>query len=101
MTPVAAGRAPVITHTEGAAVVLEPSPNLDSAVGTALLDTVAAVVATGPERVEIDLCSVTAWTPDGAQALVACRDLCHGVPDGLHYRACEGPGRDALLAAYS
>lgn len=101
MTPVAAGRELVTAHTEGATVVVEPSPVLDSLVGSALVDAVGAAASAGCERVDIDLCAVTTWTPEGARALVACRDVCRQVPDGLHYRTGRGPGRDALLAAYS
>lgn len=101
MTPVASRRAPVTVRTEGDAVVLELSDSLDLDVGRVLVDAVATAVATGPERVEIDLCSITTWTEDGAQALVQCRELCCDLPDGLHYRTGRGAGRDALLAAYA
>ena len=50
---------------------------------------------------DIDLCSLTGYTDAGAGSLVACRDLCTELPDGLHYRTGQGPGRDALLAAYA
>jgi hypothetical protein len=101
MTPVASRRAPVTVHTDGGAVVLELSDSLDLLVGRALLDAVTSAVATGPERVDIDLCSITGWTEDGARVLVQCRELCRDLPDGLHYRTGRGPGRDALLAAYA
>lgn len=101
MTPVAARRAPVTVRTDGAAVVLELSDSLDLQVGLALLDAVTSAVASNPERVDIDLCSITTWTEDGARALVQCRELCRELPDGLHYRTGRGPGRDALLAAYA
>jgi hypothetical protein len=101
MTPVAARRAPVTVHTDGGAVVLELSDVLDPLVGRVLVDAVASAIATAPERVEIDLRSITDWTHEGALALVRCRELCRDLPDGLHYRTGRGPGRDALLAAYS
>ncbi len=101
MTPVASRRAPVTVRTDGDAVVLELSASLDLLVGRALLDAVTSAVATAPERVEIDLCSITGWTEDGARTLVQCRELCRDLPDGLHYRTGRGPGRDALLAAYA
>jgi hypothetical protein len=101
MTPVAARRAPVTVRTEGAAVVLELSDNLDDKVGRALVDAAAAAVAGGPERLDIDLRNLRTWTPDGASALVRCRELCGDLADGLHYRTGRGPGRDALLSAYS
>jgi hypothetical protein len=101
MTPVASRRAPVTVHTDGDAVVLELSHALDLAAGRALLDAVSAAIAANRARVDIDLCSITGWTDDGAKALVQCRELCCDLPDGLHYRTGRGPGRDALLAAYA
>ena len=101
MTPVAARRAPVTVHTDGAAVVLELSDLLDDQVGRVLVDAVASAVSTAPERVDIDLTAVTSWTQDGARALVACRELCRDLSEGLHYVTGRGPGRDALLAAYA
>ena len=41
------------------------------------------------------------WTQEGAVALVRCREICGDLPDGLHYRTGRGPGRAALLAAYT
>lgn len=99
--PVAARRAPVTVRTDGAAVVLELSDVLDPLVGRVLVDAVTSAVATGPQRVDIDLCQLASWTHEGASALVRCREICRGLPDGLHYRTGRGPGRDALLAAYS
>ena len=101
MTPVAARRAPLTVRTEGDVVVLELSDALDPTVGRALVDAAAAAVGTGPERVDIDLRAISAWTREGARSLVACRELCRDLPEGLHYRTGRGPGRDALLAAYS
>ncbi|MDP1819313.1 MAG: hypothetical protein Q8K58_05390 [Acidimicrobiales bacterium] len=101
MTPVDARRAPVTVRTEGAAVVLELSANLDATVGRALVDAATAAVATAPERLDIDLRKLRSWTPDGAAALVRCREICSDLADGLHYRTGRGPGREALLAAYS
>jgi hypothetical protein len=101
MTPVAARRAPVTIRTDGAAVVLELSSALDPLVGRVLVDAVESAVATSPQRVDIDLRSITAWTEEGARSLVRCRELCRDLPDGLHYRTGRGPGRDALLAAYA
>ena len=60
-----------------------------------------AATATAPTRVDIDLRSLRSWTQDGAAALVRCREICGELPDGLHYRTGRGPGRAALLAAYT
>jgi hypothetical protein len=99
--PVASRRAPVTVRSDGTAVVLELSDALDPVVGRVLVDAVTSAVATGPERVDIDLRQLSSWTREGVKALVRCREICHGLPDGLHYRTGRGPGREALLAAYS
>jgi len=101
MTPVAARRAPVTVRTEPGAVVLELAELLDAPVGAALLAAAEAALATEPERVDIDLTALQSWTQEGAAALVRCREVCSDLPDGLHYRTGRGPGRAALLAAYS
>jgi hypothetical protein len=101
MTPVAARRAPVTVRTVDAAVVLELTGLLDAAAGDALVGATEAALTTDPERVDIDLRGLQAWTPDGASALVRCRELCSDLPEGLHYRTGRGPGRAALLAAYA
>jgi hypothetical protein len=101
MTPVAARRAPVTVRTEGSAVVLELSDTLDAIVGQTLVDAASAAVADAPERLDIDLRNLRSWTQEGALALVRCREICSDLADGLHYRTGRGPGRDALLAAYT
>jgi len=101
MTPVAARRAPVIVRTEPGAVVLELADLLDAGAGAALVAAAEAALATVPDRVDIDLTGLQSWTQEGAAALVRCREVCGDLPDGLHYRTGRGPGRAALLAAYS
>jgi hypothetical protein len=101
MTPVAARRAPVTVRTNEGAVVLELSDLLDARAGEALLAAASAATSTSPDRLEIDLRHLQAWTQDGAAALVACREICAALPGGLHYRTGRGPGRSALLAAYT
>ncbi len=101
MMPVAARRAPVTVRTSGATVVLELSDLLDAGTGAALVAAAEAALTADPERVDIDLRSLQSWTQDGVVALVRCRELCGDLPDGLHYRTGRGPGRAALLAAYT
>jgi hypothetical protein len=101
MTPVAARRSQVTVRSEGDAVILELSDTLDATVGRALVDAATAAVADAPERLDIDLRQLRSWTPEGAIALVRCREICTDLSDGLHYRTGKGPGRDALLSAYS
>ncbi len=101
MTPVASRRAPLTVRIEGSAVVLELSDALDSATGSALVAAAESAVDTAPERIDIDLQGLRSWTEGGVPALVRCREICRDLPDGLHYRTGRGPGREALLAAYS
>jgi hypothetical protein len=86
---------------EASGVVLTIRGCLDQSVGEALVAAAANAVAALPTRLEIDLCSLTGYTPEGACALAACRELCTGVTEGLHYKTGQGPGREALLAAYA
>ena len=86
---------------EDAGVVLTIHGCLDADAGAALLRAAKAAVAEEAARLDIDLCSLEGFTDEGACALVACRSLCADLPDGLHYRTGQGPGRDALLAAYA
>ena len=88
-------------RTTSAAVVLELSDLLDATAGEALVAAAEAAILTEPERVDIDLRALQSWTQDGVTALVRCRTICGDLPDGLHYRTGRGPGRAALLAAYT
>ena len=101
MTSVAPSRAPVTVRSEARTVILEVADLLDAGAGAALVAAAEAAVTTGPERLDIDLTALQSWTQDGAAALVRCRVVCSALPDGLHYRTGRGPGRAALLAAYS
>jgi hypothetical protein len=91
----------VDVEVQDTGVVLMIRGCLDQAAGEALVQATARVVAEQAARLEIDLCSLTGFTTDGACALVVCKELCAGLPEGLHYRTGQGPGRDALLAAYA
>ena len=88
-------------RTDGAAVVLELSDLLDAGTGDALVAAAEAALLTDPERVEIDLRALQSWTHGGVVSLVRCRAICSDLPNGLHYRTGRGPGRAALLAAYT
>jgi len=101
MTVVAARPASLTVRTDGGAVILEVSDLLDASTGDALVAAAEAALATDPERVDIDLRALRSWTQDGVSSLVRCRAICGDLPDGLHYRTGRGPGRAALLAAYS
>lgn len=101
MTPLTSRRAPVTVRSVGGAVVLELAELLDGAAGDALLEAASAATRAGSERLDIDLRALQSWTQEGAAALVRCREICAELPAGLHYRTGRGPGRSALLAAYT
>ena len=98
MTPVASRRAPVTVRTEAGAVVLELSDTLDATVGQALVEAATAAVAGAPERLDIDLRQLRTWTPDGAIALVRCREICGDLRrrPALPHRARPRPRRPAV-----
>lgn len=91
----------VAVYREGATVVLTPSGHLDEPGAAALLDAVDEALATGPARIDIDLCSLAGFTPEGASSLVTCRERCTDLVDGLHFRTSRGPGRHAVLMAFA
>ena len=87
--------------TEGSTVVIVVARCLDIPTGEALISAANAAVKTGPTRLDIDLRALENFTPEGAEALASCRALGLQLAEGLHYRTGRGPGRDALLAAYT
>jgi hypothetical protein len=94
-------RPPIDVIQEGDTVVLAVVRCLDEAAGGALVDAASAAVDSGPSRIDVDLRALDSYTDAGARALVSCRDLGSRLPEGLHYRTGRGPGREALLAAYT
>lgn len=86
--------------TEGEIVVLTINGCLDGEAGAALLKRVTTALEERVCRLDIDLRSLTGYTDQGASALGASRRMCVGLPEGLHYRTGQGPGREALLAAF-
>jgi hypothetical protein len=92
---------PVITtRAEEGQVLLTVVGCLDAATGSALDRSVAAAVAEGALRVDIDLCALTGYTEGGASALESCRRYCRQLAEGLHYVTAAGPGTDAFLSAF-
>ena len=87
--------------SDGTAVVIAVEGGLDQSTGEALIDAATAAVANGPSHLDIDLRGLESFTDEGARALVTCRTLGSELPGGLHYRTSRGPGREALLFAYS
>jgi hypothetical protein len=93
---------PAITvATEGTTVVIAVEGNLNLTTGEALLSAASAAVGTGTTRLDIDLRALDDFNDEGASALVSCRELGAHLAEGLHYRTGRGPGREALLAAYT
>lgn len=81
-------------------VILTVRGCLDEGTGGALLEAVRAAAESSTPRLDIDLRQVESFTLDGANALLGCREIAEGLPQGLHYRTGRGPGREALLVAY-
>jgi hypothetical protein len=93
---------PITVHQEGTTVIIAVGGNLDLTTGEALLSAAnAAVEETGTTRLDIDLRALDEFNDEGANALVSCRQLGARLAGGLHYRTGRGPGREALLAAYT
>jgi ABC-type transporter Mla MlaB component len=102
MTPAAGpSRAPLAIETHGSTIVLSLGGELDEQAGAALVEAAEAALEREPERIDIDLRDLARWTNEGVRALVRCREVCSPLLGGLHYRTGRGPGRDALLAAYT
>jgi len=99
--PLDAARSPIAVTSDGRTVVLAVVRCLDETAGGALLDAASTAIHAHTERIDVDLRSLESYTDAGARALVICRDLCSNLPEGLHYRTGRGPGRDALMAAYT
>lgn len=91
----------VDVQVDDTGIVLTVQGCLDDAAGEELVKTAAAAIDDQTARLDIDLSALTGYTEEGAGSLVACRELCSELPDGLHYRTTQGPGQEALLAAYS
>ena len=101
VTPVEPERA-IERSAAGDLVVLTVRGCLDGAAGAALVKAASdAAVERRPSRIDIDLCSVTGFTPEGARWLLRCKRLSADLRDGLHYRTGRGPGQEALLVAYA
>jgi hypothetical protein len=90
----------VEVHSSDGGVVLAVEGYLDETTGEELVKSTAAAVEEQTARLDIDLSACTGYTDEGAGSLVACRELCSDLPDGLHYRTTPGPGQEALLSAY-
>jgi hypothetical protein len=91
----------IYVTTEGDTVVIAVAHKLDEEAGVALIDAATSAADSGPHRIDVDLRALESFTDEGARSLVGCRDLGARLPEGLHYRTGRGPGREALLAAYT
>jgi hypothetical protein len=86
---------------DGDVILLSLHGHLDADAGRMLLEAArAAADHDAASRLDVDIRRVTSFTHDGAAALAACRDVGAQLAQGLHYRTGQGPGREALLAAY-
>ena len=100
VTPLDPERA-VERGADGDTVVLTVRGCLDGAAGAALVQAAAEATQAAAARIDIDLCGVTGFTPEGARWLLRCRRLSAQLPGGLHYRTGRGAGQEALLVAYA
>lgn len=91
----------LVVTMENEIMVVTVVGRLDEAVGQAVAGVAGEAVQRDARRLDIDLRGVVSFTPKGASALRACRSTAVGLREGLHYRTGRGPGREALLAAYS
>jgi len=74
---------------------------LDGGMVHLILAALWSAIERGVARVDLDLLAVRSWTETGAEALRRCRALAAGQPVGLRFRTAAGPGRDALLFAFT
>jgi hypothetical protein len=73
---------------------------LDANGGVELLAALQAELDTA-SRIDIDLRSVSGWTPEGARSLRRARSLAGRLTEGLHFRTGPGAGQEALLDAFA
>jgi len=84
----------------GAVVTIVLSGQLDAHGGVELLAGLQAEVERA-DRIDIDLRSLSSWTPEGARSLRRARSMSGRLSDGLHFRTGPGAGQDALLDAFA
>jgi hypothetical protein len=90
----------LVRDCDGAQVTITPTGALDANGGVELLAALQAELETA-SRVDIDLRSVSGWTPEGARSLRRARSLAVRLVDGLHFRTGPGAGQEALLVAFA
>ncbi len=80
MPPHPSSRAPqpeqhslVTTHSDDGSVLLEVGSRLDAETGAELLAATSTALLGEPDRISVDLCRLSTWTEEGANALVGCR----------------------------
>jgi hypothetical protein len=92
----------ILVVADGATVVISVERTLDTFAGATLARLAAAAVDENePQRLDVDLRALEDYTEDGARALVALRSLGGRLAEGLHFRTGRGPGREALLIAFT
>jgi hypothetical protein len=101
MTLSARGSRAVRVEVDGATVAIHVAGPLDESTGADLVTATGAAVHGHPARIDIDLRAIDSHTVEGAAALVVCRTLGVTLSGGLHFRTAQGPGGDALLAAFA
>jgi ABC-type transporter Mla MlaB component len=90
----------VRSTVEGSTATIMLSGHLAARGALILLDAVRDAIEKHATRIDLDLCRVTSFDDKGLAGLASCRDLCAGLPDGLHYRTDGDTSQAALLAAF-
>ena len=90
----------VRSTVEGSTATIILSGHLAGGGSLVLLDAVRDAVDNHAARIDLDLCRVTSFDDKGLAGLAACREICEGIPDGLHYRTDGDASQAALLAAF-
>lgn len=90
----------IIAEEINGTVVLSVTGRLDAEAGAALLAALNAALEISPDRVDVDLVAVDDFTPEGLDALQACRGLSCRLAQGMHFRTVGGPGQAAFLEAF-
>ncbi len=91
----------VAVSFEEQVVVLTIQGGLDHDTGRMIIAAAAAVSDEEVHRLDIDLRGVTHFTEEGIMALAQCRVTSRPLKEGLHFRTSQGPGREALIAAFA
>lgn len=101
MAPETTPAGPVLVAVDDDIVTISLHGRLDGGVVHLILAALWSAIERGADRIDLDLLAVRSWTEAGAEALRRCRSVAAERPVGLRFRTTGGPGRDALLFAFT